>query len=356
MSNAFTQSPLWGGLFRDAVVEQAFSGPRMLERVLAFERAWTQGLAAAGLVDKAEADAALAAIDGFKPDWAALGAGSDQDGLAIPELLRQLGAGLEPAVAQALHNGATSQDVIDTAFVLACRDILLDFEVRLDGILGQIAQLRAQFGTAQMMGRTRMQAARPIIVDDRCAAWHRPLQAIRAETGALIGALSVVQAGGPVGTRNPPNGKRDQVAAFVAANLGLAQAAVWQTDRRVIVDAGHWLAKLTGSLGKLGADIGLMAQQGIDEIALSGAGRSSSMAHKSNPVRAELLVALARFVGGQQGVLTGAMVHEQERSGAAWALEWLVLPTMFQAAGAALTQADNLLLQVQRIGDVGARS
>jgi len=64
-----------------------------------------------------------------------------------------------------------------------------------------------------------------------------------------------------------------------------------------------------------------MVQQGIDDIALSGGGGSSAMAHKQNPIGAELMVALARYVASQQGLLGQAMIHEQERSGAAWALE-----------------------------------
>ena len=41
-----------------------------------------------------------------------------------------------------------------------------------------------------------------------------------------------------------------------------------------------------------------MAQQGIDEVKIDGAGGSSAMPHKANPVRAETLVALSRFVAG----------------------------------------------------------
>ena len=96
-----------------------------------------------------------------------------------------------------------------------------------------------------------------------------------------------------------------------------------------------------------------MAQQGLDEIALSGGGGSSAMAHKQNPVAAEAMVALARYIAGQQGILGQAMIHEQERSGAAWALEWLTLPAMAEATGATgatLRHAGDLISSVERIG------
>jgi 3-carboxy-cis,cis-muconate cycloisomerase len=39
-------------------------------------------------------------------------------------------------------------------------------------------------------------------------------------------------------------------------------------------------------------------------------------------------------------------VHENERSGAAWTLEWLVLPPIVIAAGASLRLSNHLLGQL----------
>jgi len=93
-----------------------------------------------------------------------------------------------------------------------------------------------------------------------------------------------------------------------------------------------------------------MAQQGLDEIALADGGSSSAMPHKRNPVQAELLVTLARFNATQLAGLHHALVHEQERSGAAWALEWMLLPQMCVATGCALCTARALLGSVERLG------
>ena len=67
------------------------------------------------------------------------------------------------------------------------------------------------------------------------------------------------------------------------------------------------------------------------------------MPHKSNPVPAEVLVTLARFNAGLLGTLHQALVHENERSGAAWTLEWMVLPQMAVASAAALSRAQGLI-------------
>ena len=96
---------------------------------------------------------------------------------------------------------------------------------------------------------------------------------------------------------------------------------------------------LSGTLGKIGQDIALMAQNEVGEVRLATGGGSSAMPHKSNPVPAEVLVTLARFNAGLLGTLHQALVHENERSGAAWTLEWLVLPQMAVATGAGLSKA-----------------
>jgi 3-carboxy-cis,cis-muconate cycloisomerase len=77
------------------------------------------------------------------------------------------------------------------------------------------------------------------------------------------------------------------------------------------------------------------------------------MAHKSNPVAAELLVALARFNASLVGAMHQAQVHGQERSGAAWTLEWLVLPQMLAATAAGLRTSLNLVANITRIGKAG---
>lgn len=350
MTNAFIRTPLWGTLFQDPETAAEFSAERFCARMVQFERAWTRALREAGTVSPDIADMALAAIDGFEPDLDALAGGSDVDGLPVPVLVRQLKASL-PANAQvAIHSGATSQDVIDTATILTARTVLSLFESRCAELLRLLDDLNARFCDNPIMGRTRMQLALPIVAGDRIEDWRTPLAGHLDQLTELIKEISVVQVGGAVGRRDTPTGYADAIAADVAMSLGLRVSSVWHTDRSLMLDIGHWLTKVSGTLGKIGQDIALMAQQGIDEVELDGAGGSSAMPHKQNPVRAELLIALARVVSGHQGILAQSMIHEQERSGAAWAIEWMTLPAMFEGTGAALNSADHLLRQIRHIG------
>ena len=93
-----------------------------------------------------------------------------------------------------------------------------------------------------------------------------------------------------------------------------------------------------------------MAQTGGEELQLAAGGRSSAMPHKNNPILAELLVTLARFNATQVGAMHQALVHEQERSGAAWALEWMVLPQMAEVCMRSLAAAQELLANIESLG------
>ncbi|MCX7646114.1 MAG: 3-carboxy-cis,cis-muconate cycloisomerase [Rhodobacteraceae bacterium] len=353
MTNAFTASGLFGELFRDPAIAAEFAAPAFLARMCAFEAAWTRALAAAGAVAPGDADAALAAIEGHAAGPDAFAAASLRDGLPVPGLVAALRRGLPPGAAAAIHTGATSQDVIDSAMVLTLLAVAGHLEGRLRALGACIDELSRRFGTRPLTARTRMQAALPATVELRLAAWRRPLADHLARLAGLRTEIGRAQIGGAVGLRDAPEGRAAEVAEAAARALGLALGPVWHTDRSPMVAFGHWLTLVAGTAGKIGQDVALMAQQGLDEIALAGGGGSSAMPHKQNPVAAECMVALARFVAAQQGLLAQAMLHEQERSGAAWALEWLTLPAMAEATGAALAHGLRLLGAVERIGAPG---
>ncbi|KGM30055.1 lyase family protein, partial [Inquilinus limosus] len=113
----------------------------------------------------------------------------------------------------------------------------------------------------------------------------------------------------------------------------------WHSQRDGIAEFAGWLALVTGTLGKMGRDLCLLAQTEVAEVRPGASGGSSTMPQKSNPVGPETLVALARFNAGLVGQIQQAMLHEHERDGSAWPVEWLALPQMAVAAGAALSHA-----------------
>jgi 3-carboxy-cis,cis-muconate cycloisomerase len=146
-----------------------------------------------------------------------------------------------------------------------------------------------------------------------------------------------------VGTLEKLGDKGPAVTTALARELGLAPADCWHTARDNLAEFANWLSLITGSLGKIGQDIALLAQNEIAAVTVTGGGKSSAMHHKANPVLAEILVTLARYNAAQLSAMHQALVHEYERSGAAWTLEWMVLPPMVVATGAALARSLTLL-------------
>ncbi len=349
MTSSIFENAVFGPLFGDAETSRLFGAEVMIDHMMRFEIAYADALGKTGVVPADMASRAVEAMLGFSPDMPALAAQTRIDGLPVPELVRQIREHCDADLSAAIHSGATSQDVLDTSLALSLRLANDRLEARLAGVLERLGDLLAAHADRPLMGRTRMQAALPIRVGDRLRNWVVPLTRHLARLSHLRTEVEQLQFGGPVGTRDPGTGA--DVARHLARALGLSNPDHhWHTDRSGLASYGNWLSLVTGGLGKIGQDIALMAQQGIDEVAMESGGTSSAMPHKQNPVLAELLVTLARYNAVQLSGLHQAMVHEQERSGAAWALEWMILPQMVETTASALGAADRLLGQITRIG------
>ncbi|HEY4201983.1 MAG TPA: 3-carboxy-cis,cis-muconate cycloisomerase [Devosiaceae bacterium] len=333
-------------LLGDAEIEALFTDAADLAAILRFEAALAGAEADAGLITEADAAAIAAGIARFEPDWDALADGMATDGVVIPGLVKQLRAVVGEPHGVAVHKGATSQDAVDTSLVLRLAPAIGILIERLTALEGAFAALAETFGNQPLMAHTRMQVALPVTVADKLATWSEPLARHRASLSAIRRRLLVIQLGGPVGNRGSFDGKGDAVARYLASRLDLGLAPSWHSQRDPLVEFGSLLSLLSGSLGKFGADVALLAQNEVASIKLAGGGGSSAMAHKSNPVNAEVLVSLARHSAGITGTLHQALVHENERSGAAWTLEWLTLPQLVLNAGASLRLAAKLAGQI----------
>ncbi len=314
--------------------------------MLGFEAALARAEAIHGLISHEAARHIDTSCATFEPDVFRLRTATARDGVVVAELVKQLREAVGSPYSDCVHLGATSQDLIDTSLMVRLRAVGFLFASRLARISQEFDSLDARFGKAVLMGRTRMQAAIAITVSDRLRAWRTPLEAYRDR---LTQQRFVLQFGGAAGTLERLQDKAPAIRAALAQELGLSDEPQWQSQRGLIADLANLFSLISGSLGKFGQDIALLAQAG-DEIELAGGGGSSAMAHKHNPVAAETLVALARFNATQLSGIHQSLVHEQERSGAAWTLEWLILPQMAMATAASLRLALELASSIRRIG------
>lgn len=338
--------PLLNALTGDEEIEALFGDEAQLAAILRFEGALAEAEAEAGMISAEAAAAVASGIAAFLPDWNDLAVGMARDGVVVPALVAQLRRYIAAPHAEALHKGATSQDAVDTALVLQLTKVIAVFVARLDSLLDALQVMSDQHGSKPMMAHTRMQRALPYTWGAKLATWIAPLRRHLAALQATRRGLLAIQLGGPIGDRSSFGAYGEAVARSLARRLDLGLAEPWQSARDPLIGFASQLGLLTGTLGKIGADVALLAQNEIGAVTLWGGGGSSSMAHKSNPVAAEVLVALARYNAGLVGTLQQSMVHENERSGAAWTLEWLSLPPLLIATGASLRLCRILMDQL----------
>lgn len=337
-------SALYGGLMGDAEIGRLLTDSAEVRAMLIVEGALARVQGELGLIPAVSARAIHRASLEAAIDPAGLAAETGRSGVPVPALVAAFRAQMQaPEHAAYVHWGATSQDIVDTALALRLRQVLAIARSRLRALLAALAELAEAHAGLPMAGRTWGQAATPTSFGAVVAAWGRPLLRHLERLDALEPRLLVVSLAGAAGTLSAMGPRGPEVRAALAEALGLADpGAGWHDGRDTIAELGGWLAGLTGSLGKIGEDLALMAQSEIGEVRLPAGGGSSTMPQKSNPVKPALLSALAAHAAAQAATLYGALRHRQQRDGAAWFAEWLALPQMLVAGGRALFVAGEL--------------
>lgn len=358
MPAAPADSALYRRLLGDDDTAALFTDSAEIRAMLLVEGALARVQGRLGLIP----DTAAAFIDRaareVQIDPAALAGATATDGVPVPGLVAAFRAAMQaPDHAQYLHWGATSQDIVDTALALRLRRVAMLWDGRLAVLLAALADLAEAHADLPMAARTYGQAATPTSFGAVVAGWGAPVLRHRARLAALAPDLAVVSLGGAAGTLSAMGPEGPAVRAALAEALDLTDpGASWHAERDRIGAFAGWMAGLCASLGKLGEDLTLMAQSGIGEIHIAGAGGSSTMPQKQNPVGPSALVALARQVGALAAAMQGAGLHRQSRDGAAWFTEWLVLPQLCISTGRALALALDLAGRIAPVPEAMARN
>lgn len=353
----FTISPFDSALFcellSDTEAALLLGDEARIDAMLRVESELALAQADCGLIP-AEAATAIARAAAELPLPAIkLASGTGAAGVPVPALVKALKQALSADQARWVHFGATSQDIVDTALVLNCRELIAVFEQRLSGIVARLAKLARAHRHTLLAGRTRTQQAVPMNFGFKVANWLAPLLRQQERLQQLKPRLLKVQLAGAVGTLAAMGERAPAIAERLAERLELAPGRNWHTQRDSLVELADWLSMTTGALGKIGQDWLWLSQTEVGEVTFTNGGGSSTMPQKCNPVNAETLVALARHNAGQVGQMHQAMVQEHERSGSAWTQEWLSLPPMLISTAVALRHArdalDHLVVNTARM-------
>jgi 3-carboxy-cis,cis-muconate cycloisomerase len=251
-----------------------------------------------------------------------------------------------------VHRGSTSQDILDTALMLVAVRALDLITADLDSTAESLGHLAALHRDTPMPGRTLTQHAVPTTFGLKVVGWRSLVldagdrlrqvrRSLPAQLGGAAGTLAAFH------THHAGSGTADDTGQALteafAAELGLAVPPLpWHVLRTPVADLAGALAFCAGALGKMAADVLVLSRTEIAEVAEGTGGGSSAMPHKSNPVRATLIAAVARQVPALASVLYGALVAEDERPSGAWHAEWQPFRQALRLTGAAAGAAREL--------------
>ncbi|XVX21677.1 lyase family protein [Actinomycetota bacterium] len=323
--------------------------------LLRAEVAWSRALGTVGAASPESVSAIEAAAADLVVGVAELSAAAADGGNPVIPLVRVLRAAAVEAGGEdsgkAVHRGLTSQDVMDTALLLAVRDLLDQIIDGLDRSGAALARLADAHRETVMAGRTLGQHAVPITFGLKAAQW---LAAVADAVEDLRSCRETmpVQCGGAVGTLAAADtltgGRGIEVAAAWADELGLAWDGLpWHTRRTPLTRLGDSLVAACDALGKIAVDVLAMTRTEVGEVAEAaapGRGGSSTMPHKRNPVQSVLLrseTLRAPLLGAQLHTL--AMLADDERPTGSWHAEWPTLRELVSVASAASRLAAQLL-------------
>ena len=348
MAASVFDSPLYTQLFPTGDIGRLFTDSAEIRALLLVEGALARAQGSLGVIPKQSAEAIHRASLEIMIDPGALATATGQNGVSVPGLVAAFRAEMNaPEHAQYIHWGATSQDIIDTAQMLRLRQMLALMQPALRDTLKSLGHLAQSHASTPMAARTWGQHATPTSFGATAAMWGAPLLGLYQELDALRPATLWVSLAGAAGTSAALGPQAAQTRAALATARGLLDPArSWHSDRSALLMLAAWLTRLASALGKIGEDLTLLAQSGINEISLGSAGSSSTMPQKQNPVAPAVLSALARQVISHNATLQGAALHRQERDGTAWFTEWLTLPQLCLASASALLTAQTLTPQI----------
>ncbi|NIZ40788.1 adenylosuccinate lyase [Entomospira entomophila] len=254
-----------------------------------------------------------------------------------------------------LHLGATSADITDNADMMMFRKALQMIEIDLVMLLHQMKQFAHKHKEIITLGFTHFQSATATTVGKRTTLWMQSLLQDLEDVIDLIQALPLKGFKGATGTaesyHNLFNGDYEQYLKMEQLIAGYAkfekvQAVSGQTyDRKWDVKILSTLSNIAVSAHKMTNDLRLLQHlKEFEEPFGESQIGSSAMAYKRNPMKAERVSSLAKWVMSlYQGAVTTATTQWFERTLDDSAIRRLNIPQAFFGVNAILRLLQGIM-------------
>jgi adenylosuccinate lyase len=212
-----------------------------------------------------------------------------------------------PTARKVIHLGATSAYVTDNADVILMRRGLEILRGRIIDALRSLAAFATQWKNEPTLGSTHLQAAQPTTVGKRATLWMQDLVLDLADVDIRIETLPCRGVKGTTGTQasfleifDGDHAKVRQLDRMVTEKIGFKSSipVSGQTyTRKLDAQVLGVVAGIAASASKFSGDLRVLQALGeMEEPFEKDQIGSSAMAYKRNPMRAERIASLARFV------------------------------------------------------------
>lgn len=334
----------------------------MVRAALSFEAALAGAEASEGLIERDAAEAVIRACSN-QPDLTVLAREAAHAGvLAIPLVrwLRVATEAISPGAGAAVHLGATSQDVADTAMMLQARDAARLVDRDLARLADELAALAAAHVATPMIGRTLLQQALPVTLGLKASHWMTSIDSVGVRLRRETDAALMLQFGGPVGTSGGLAGRGEAIRRRMAEELGLGCTSLaWHSRREAIAGLASALAIATGAVGKIALDIALLAQGEVGEVSVprqGDRGGSSAMPNKRNPTGCQVALSAAGRAPGLAASILAGLPQAHERGLGGWQAEGPVLAELFLLTHGAVVAVADVVHDLEIHPDVMRRT
>jgi 3-carboxy-cis,cis-muconate cycloisomerase len=341
-------------------VGEIFSDRSVLQAMLDFEAALALAEAEKEIIPRRAAHVIAQSAQASYFDPVALAFAAARSGTpAIPLLkaLTEFVRSKDPAAANFVHWGATSQDVCDTALVLLLQKARPLLQSDLQRLQQALLGLAKQHRRTVMLARTLLQPAPPITFGMKASGWRAAIRRSEIRMEQAFDEALILQFGGASGTLAALGRQGIAVGRAIARKLNLPYPdAPWHAHRDRLAALLCACAILAGTLGKIARDITLLMQTEVGEVSEArnqDGGRSSTMPHKHNPAGCVATLAASLRTPALVATFLAGMVQEHERAAGAWQAEWPVVSQVVQATGLAVNSmasvAEGLVVDQERM-------
>jgi 3-carboxy-cis,cis-muconate cycloisomerase len=351
MNATALDSAVFRHIFTTEPMRRVFSDEARVQYYLDIEAALARVQGRLGIIPKEAAEEIVRHCDAKLFDMGKLKTQTERIGYPVLPVVQQLVALCKGGLGEWCHWGATTQDITDTATVLAIRDALDLVEKDLDAIAEALAGLARKYRDTPMAGRSNLQQAVPLTFGFKAAVLLAGIDRHRARLKEMRPRVLVGQFGGAVGTLASLGDRGLEVQAALMAELKLGQPEIaWHTMHDRFAEVGCFLGLVTGTLAKISTDVKLMMQTEVEEVYEpfhEGRGSSSTMPQKRNPIASLYITACTAMVRQLVAALLNAMDQDHERATGTWEIEWIAMPEIFLLSAGALNQARIIVSGLQ---------